>query len=44
MLPEVLELNQIRLDRDLSYRALGEEIGLPERTIYRILNTPKLRL
>jgi plasmid maintenance system antidote protein VapI len=41
---EVLELARIRLEEDLSYRALGEAIGLPERTITRILTTPNPRL
>ncbi len=41
---EVLELQRIRLDEDLSYRKLATEIGLPERTVFRILNTasPKI--
>lgn len=40
----IIELSRIRLERDLSYKALGEEVGLSERTIYRVLNFPKQRV
>ena len=41
---ELLELARLRLERDLSYKALGEEIGVSERTVYRLINFPRQRL
>lgn len=38
------ELSRTRLERDLTYKALSEGIGLSERTVYRILNLPDQRL
>lgn len=41
---EIIVLARHRLERDLSYKALGEAIGVSERTVYRLLNFPKQRL
>jgi predicted transcriptional regulator len=38
MLPELLELNRIRLDDDLTYEELGERIGVSHTVIVRAMN------
>ncbi len=37
MLPELIELNRIRLDDDLSYNRLADEIGVAAGALYRTL-------
>lgn len=37
-------LNRIRLERDLSFRALAAEIGMPYRNLVRLLSTPDARM
>jgi DNA-binding Xre family transcriptional regulator len=45
VLNEVLELNRIRIDRDLTYEDLAREIhGVTRQAIYRILNTPNPKM
>jgi hypothetical protein len=34
------DLNQFRLDQNLTYRELATDIGLPEATVYRFLTQP----
>lgn len=41
---DIETLKRWRLDRDLSWRALAEEIGLPERTVFRICTVPNSRI
>ena len=46
LLPELLELNRVRLDDDLTYQALGAQIGVSHTIIVRALagkNTPRDR-
>jgi transcriptional regulator with XRE-family HTH domain len=41
MLPELQELQRIRLDEDLSYEELADRIGLKDNsTLHRLLNNP----
>jgi transcriptional regulator with XRE-family HTH domain len=41
-LPELTELNRIRLEEDKSYESLAEEIGIGDTsTLYRLLNQPE---
>lgn len=37
---EIAELRRIRLEEDLTYLELGKQIGISERTLYRLLNFP----
>ena len=37
MLPELIELNLIRLDEDKPYHVLAAELGVSEPTLYRQL-------
>lgn len=37
MIPELIELNQIRLDADLSYPELAERIGISESALKRTM-------
>lgn len=41
---ELAALNRIRLERNLSFRELGAQIGLPERTVFRLLSADSPRL
>jgi predicted transcriptional regulator len=41
---EIRELNQLRLDRNLPFRQLAEECGIPYRTLFRILTTPNAKV
>ena len=43
-LEEVRRLNELRLERDWSYRELADDMGFPEKTIHRILTTRNVRL
>lgn len=43
MLSELLELNQIRLDDDLTYEQLAESIGVHPSALVRLLNSPNRR-
>ena len=36
---ELEELQRIRLDEDLTYRQLGEMVGVRGQTLYQLLNT-----
>jgi transcriptional regulator with XRE-family HTH domain len=38
VLPELVELNRIRLDENLSYEKLGKRIGIRGATLQRLLN------
>jgi len=44
VLTELLDLNRIRLERDLSYGRLGELVGVQRQTLYRILTTPNAKV
>jgi DNA-binding Xre family transcriptional regulator len=45
MLPELVELNRIRLDEDKSYGELAAEIGLADQsTLHRLLKSPRVPL
>ena len=44
MVQEIVELNRIRLERDLTYQRLADETGISLQTLYRILNQPNARL
>lgn len=37
---ELIELNRLRLERDLSYGRLAGLVGLKRQTLFRILSTP----
>jgi len=37
MQPELVRLNRIRLKEDLSFRELGDQCGIPEPTMRRVL-------
>jgi transcriptional regulator with XRE-family HTH domain len=37
---ELLELQRIRLDEDLTYRELGDLVGVNRMTLYQLLNDP----
>jgi transcriptional regulator with XRE-family HTH domain len=37
---ELLELNRIRLDEDLTYEELAEAIGIERTTLLRLLQSP----
>lgn len=40
MANELLELNQVRLEDDLTYEELGESIGVDPSVLNRLLNLP----
>lgn len=40
MLSEFYALNRIRVERNLTYEALANQIGLKPQTLYRVLNVP----
>jgi transcriptional regulator with XRE-family HTH domain len=40
MQTEVVELNRIRLDEDLTYEQLAEAIGIERTTLIRLLRVP----
>jgi transcriptional regulator with XRE-family HTH domain len=40
MTNELLELNRIRLDEDLTYEDLAERIGIDRTTLLRLLQQP----
>jgi transcriptional regulator with XRE-family HTH domain len=39
-LTELVELNRIRLDEDLTYEQLADAIGIERTTLIRLLRTP----
>lgn len=41
---DLMRLEQIRLDRDLSFRELADAVGLKLPTLYRVLTTPHTRV
>ncbi len=41
MAKEIAELNQIRLDEDLSVSTLAQGIGIDQSTLHRLLFTPE---
>lgn len=43
MIPELAELNDLRLSDDLSYRQLEELTGVSYRTLYQLLTTASPR-
>lgn len=40
----IAELNRIRLDRNLPFQALADEVGIPMRSLHRILTTPRAKV
>lgn len=40
MANELLELNQVRLEEDLTYEELGTAIGVDASALFRLLNSP----
>lgn len=44
MLMEVVELNRLRLERNLTYKRLAAGIGITLPTLYRILRDPNSRM
>jgi transcriptional regulator with XRE-family HTH domain len=43
MVNELVELNQIRLDEDLTYETLAGAIGIERTTLLRLLSSPNRR-
>lgn len=43
VIPEVLELQRIRLDEDLTYRELEALTGVNRQTLYQLLNDSHVR-
>ena len=41
--PELTALSRYRLERDLTYRQLGETIGIPYRTLHHLLTSSSAR-
>jgi DNA-binding Xre family transcriptional regulator len=38
---EIRELNEVRLERDLTYRELADEVGISFSQLHHLLNSPK---
>lgn len=41
---ELLTLSRLRLERDLTYQQLADEVGMPFQTLYRLLTVPNARV
>ena len=44
MLMEVIELNRLRLEKNLTYERMADGIGITRPTLYRILRNPDARM
>jgi transcriptional regulator with XRE-family HTH domain len=43
VLLELMQLNRLRIERDLTYAKLAKEVGLTAPAVYRLLTTPNAK-